>query len=180
MRVAVSLGLRCILPRESHTRQCGVTVDALESHGFSCERSAGRTPRHDYRNDVVWRCLILAGLPIPWMNERHGLLPTPMVKHFSNGHQVSLGNIGCNSLTAWAQILCWSQCRRGCIRQTKRLQVLRPRLNQSRLVYRDAKSLNEDTWIGRLVSYRVPFSQQQKQRHHCRLIETKTYCWNKY
>ena len=51
---------------------CGAIVDALGTQAFSYKRSAGRTLRHDYLNDVTWRSLTRAG--VPSMKDPRGLL----------------------------------------------------------------------------------------------------------
>jgi hypothetical protein len=38
-------------------------VDARGTHGLSCKRSAGRTSRHFFINDLIWRALTRAGIP---------------------------------------------------------------------------------------------------------------------
>jgi len=72
VRVAVGLRLGCVLC-ESHTCQCGATVDTLGTHAFSCKRSSSRILRHNYINDVIWRALTRAD--VPSMKEPHGLVP---------------------------------------------------------------------------------------------------------
>ena len=41
---------------------CGVVVDCRGTHGLSCKKSAGRTARHAYLNDIVHRVLVRAGI----------------------------------------------------------------------------------------------------------------------
>ena len=69
--VSVCLRLGCRLC-EPHSCPCGATVDARGLHGLSCRRSAGRTSRHNYLNDVIWRALNKAG--VPSIKEPPGLL----------------------------------------------------------------------------------------------------------
>ena len=62
LRVAVGyrLGTRICEP---HTCPCGTDVDGLGSHALSCKKSAGKTLRHTYINDVIFRALSRAGVP---------------------------------------------------------------------------------------------------------------------
>ena len=49
-------------------------VKTRGNHGLSCKRSAGRTLRHNYINDLVYHALLQAGLPST--KEPAGLLRT--------------------------------------------------------------------------------------------------------
>jgi len=69
--VAVGLRLGCALC-EAHACQCGVTVDTLGTHAFSCKRSSSRIQRHNYINVIIWRSLTRAG--VPSMKEPHSLV----------------------------------------------------------------------------------------------------------
>ena len=62
LRVAVGyrLGTRICEP---HTCPCGTDIDGLGSHALSCKKSAGKTLRHTYINDVIFRALSCAGVP---------------------------------------------------------------------------------------------------------------------
>jgi len=71
VRVAVGLRIGCALC-EAHACRCGVTVDTLGTHAFSCKRSSSRIQRHNYINDIIWRSLTPAG--VPSMKEPHGLV----------------------------------------------------------------------------------------------------------
>jgi hypothetical protein len=62
IRVAVGLRLGINLC-EPHECPCGALVDARGTHGLSCKRSAGRTSRHFFINDLIWRALTRAGIP---------------------------------------------------------------------------------------------------------------------
>ena len=62
VRISVGLRLRCRLV-EPHTCVCGKQVDARGLHGLSCHKSAGRTTRHNFINDVIYRALNKAGVP---------------------------------------------------------------------------------------------------------------------
>ena len=58
------MGLRLGTPLcVSHRCRCGTLVGNLGLHGLSCQRSAGRLPRHANLNDVVKRALAVAGMP---------------------------------------------------------------------------------------------------------------------
>ena len=73
IRVAVSLRLSVSLC-EPHQGTCGNMVDTRGDHGLPCERSAGRTLRHTYINDLIYYALLQAGLPST--KEPAGLLCT--------------------------------------------------------------------------------------------------------
>jgi hypothetical protein len=62
IRVAVGLrlGVNLCVP---HLCPCGAQVDSRGTHGLACKRSAGRTSRHHYLNDLIWRGLTRAGIP---------------------------------------------------------------------------------------------------------------------
>ena len=62
IRVAVGLRLGINLC-QPHPCPCGAQVDARGTHGLSCRQSSGRTSRHHYLNDLVWRALTRAGIP---------------------------------------------------------------------------------------------------------------------
>lgn len=65
LRIGASTNLphRCI---------CGVMVNNLGHHGLSCQRSAGRIPRHASINDVIRRALVSA--KVPAILEPNGLI----------------------------------------------------------------------------------------------------------
>ena len=71
VRICVGLRLGCRLC-EAHTCLCGASVDARGLHDLSCRKSAGRTSRHNYLNDVIFRALCKAG--VPSLKEPSGLL----------------------------------------------------------------------------------------------------------
>jgi hypothetical protein len=62
IRVAVGLRLGASICL-SHNCPCGNEVDAQGSHFLSCKRSASRTIRHAYINDIIHRSLNRAGIP---------------------------------------------------------------------------------------------------------------------
>jgi hypothetical protein len=62
VRVAVGLRLGSVLCAQ-HTCPCGASVDCRGTHGLSCKKSAGRTARHAYLNDIIHRALVRAGVP---------------------------------------------------------------------------------------------------------------------
>jgi len=66
--VCLRLGLNQCQP---HTCHCGTLVDATATHGLACKKSAGRYPRHNQLNEVIWRALNRA--QIPSMKEPGGL-----------------------------------------------------------------------------------------------------------
>jgi len=70
VRVAVGLRLGIGLG-QAHQCICGEAVDTRGSHAFSCRRSPGRTRRHYFINDLVWRAMIRVG--IPSVKEPNGL-----------------------------------------------------------------------------------------------------------
>ena len=63
VRVAVALRLGAAVCEPHRCRSCNFPVDRLGHHGLSCQRSAGRFPRHANLNDVVKRALASAGIP---------------------------------------------------------------------------------------------------------------------
>lgn len=71
VRVAVGLRLGTDLG-QVHQCICGETVDTRGSHAFSCRRNPGRTQRHHFINDLVWRAMTRAG--IPSVKEPNGLI----------------------------------------------------------------------------------------------------------
>ena len=73
IHVAVGLRLGASLC-EPHQCTCGNMVNTRGNHGLSCKRSAGRTLRHNYINDLVYHTLLQAGLPST--KEPAGLLRT--------------------------------------------------------------------------------------------------------
>ena len=73
IRVAVGLRLSASLC-ELHQCTCGNMVNTRGNRGLSCKRSAGRTLRHNYINDLVYHALLQAGLPST--KEPAGLLRT--------------------------------------------------------------------------------------------------------
>jgi hypothetical protein len=62
LRVAVALRLGASICAP-HICPCGKLVDILGHHGLSCNRSAGRRPRHEAINEVIRRALVSAGVP---------------------------------------------------------------------------------------------------------------------
>ena len=62
LRISVGIRLGAKLC-EPHTCICGAQVDFLGLHGLACKKSAGRTSRHNYVNDIIWRALCRAGVP---------------------------------------------------------------------------------------------------------------------
>jgi hypothetical protein len=62
VRVATGLRLGCTLC-QPHRCPCGAMVDARGTHGLSCRHSAGRSSRHHYLNDLLWRAITRAGVP---------------------------------------------------------------------------------------------------------------------
>ena len=63
VRVAVGLRLGARLC-EPHQCPCDAKVDSEGTHGLVCRRSAGRTKRHHALNDLVWRALGRANVPV--------------------------------------------------------------------------------------------------------------------
>ena len=59
IRVAVGLRLGASLC-EPHQCTCGNMINTRGNHGLSCKRSAGRTLRHNYINDLVYHALLQA------------------------------------------------------------------------------------------------------------------------
>jgi len=70
VRVAVGLRLGTELG-QVHRCMCGDTVDTRGTHAFSCRHNPGRTQRHHFINDLVWRALTRAGFPA--VKEPNGL-----------------------------------------------------------------------------------------------------------
>ena len=48
----------------NHTLVCGKAVDARGLHGLSCRRSAPRQQRHSHLNDILWRAIKRAQMPV--------------------------------------------------------------------------------------------------------------------
>ena len=70
VRIAVGLRLGTVIC-EAHRCSCGLPVDELGTHAFSCKQNPGRSQRHHYLNDLVWRALSRAC--VPSIKEPHGL-----------------------------------------------------------------------------------------------------------
>ena len=70
VRVAVGIRLGIELC-QVHQCFCGATVDRRGLHVFSCKRNPGRTQRHHFINDLIWRAMTRAS--IPSVKEPHGL-----------------------------------------------------------------------------------------------------------
>ena len=51
----------CVNP---HICPCGANVDAHGLHGLSYKRSTDRSTRHQQLNDIIWRALKLADIPV--------------------------------------------------------------------------------------------------------------------
>lgn len=62
LRIAVALRLGSKVC-EAHRCVCGVTVEENGHHGLSCQRCAGRLPRHHSINDIVRRAMVSANVP---------------------------------------------------------------------------------------------------------------------
>ena len=71
MRVAIGMRLGSELC-QPHRCPCGALADTLGSHALSCRQNSGRTQRHHYLNDLVWRTVCRAG--IPSVKAPHGLV----------------------------------------------------------------------------------------------------------
>ena len=71
MRVAVGLRLGSALC-QPYKCICGASVDTRGSHALSCRRNPGRSQRHHFVNDLIWRSLSKAGFPS--IKEPQGLL----------------------------------------------------------------------------------------------------------
>jgi hypothetical protein len=62
VRVAVGLRLGTELC-QPYKCSCGASVDTRGSHALSCRRNPGRSQRHHFVNDLIWRSLSKAGFP---------------------------------------------------------------------------------------------------------------------
>jgi hypothetical protein len=71
LRVAVGLRLGAELC-QPYRCICGASVDTRGSHALSCRRNPGRSQRHHFVNDIIWRSLSKAGFPS--IKEPQGLL----------------------------------------------------------------------------------------------------------
>ena len=49
---------------EPHQCVCGTTVDARGLHGLCCRKSAPRHQRHSHMNDIIWRAVKRAQIPV--------------------------------------------------------------------------------------------------------------------
>ena len=63
VRVAVGLRLGAALCRPHACHHCGSEVNALGTHGLSCQRSQGRHMRHAALNDIIHSSLATAKVP---------------------------------------------------------------------------------------------------------------------
>jgi hypothetical protein len=70
LRIASGIRLGTALC-EKHTCKCGVIVETIGHHGFSCSKGPGRQHRHGMLNDVIWRAFTRA--KIPAIKEPNGL-----------------------------------------------------------------------------------------------------------
>ena len=71
IRVAVGLRLGSEIC-QPYQCVCGASVDTRGAHALSCKRNPGRSQRHHFLNDLIWRALSKAGLPS--IKEPQGLL----------------------------------------------------------------------------------------------------------
>ncbi|XP_063389112.1 uncharacterized protein LOC134674887 [Cydia fagiglandana] len=62
LRIAVALRLGCKVC-DAHRCICGVLVEENGHHGLSCQRCAGRFPRHHSLNEIVRRAMVSANIP---------------------------------------------------------------------------------------------------------------------
>ncbi|XP_061723449.1 uncharacterized protein LOC133529685 [Cydia pomonella] len=62
LRIAVALRLGASVC-ESHRCRCGAMVEANGHHGLSCQRCAGRFPRHQSINEIIRRAMVSASVP---------------------------------------------------------------------------------------------------------------------
>lgn len=62
LRIAVALRLGCNIC-EQHQCICGAQVDIKGYHGLSCQRCAGRFPRHHALNEIIRRAMVTANIP---------------------------------------------------------------------------------------------------------------------
>lgn len=63
IRVAVGFRLGAITC-EPHQCVCGTMVDARGLHGLCCRKSAPRHQRHSHMNDIIWRAIKRAQIPV--------------------------------------------------------------------------------------------------------------------
>ena len=63
VRIAIALRLEAPVCEPHACRLCGRQVKRLGHHALSCQKSAGRFPRHGHINDLVKRSLSAAGIP---------------------------------------------------------------------------------------------------------------------
>ena len=71
--VRVAVGLRLGLELcQPYRCICGTSVDTRGSHALSCRKNPGRSQRHHFLNDLIWRSLSKAGFPA--VKEPQGLL----------------------------------------------------------------------------------------------------------
>ena len=73
VRVAVGLRLGAELC-QPYRCICGASVDTRGSHALSCRHNPGRSQRHHWMNDMIWRALSKAGFPS--IKEPQGLVRT--------------------------------------------------------------------------------------------------------
>ena len=49
---------------EAHVCSCGTPADAKNSHGLYCKRNSGRSISHHQLNDLIWRAIMRARMPL--------------------------------------------------------------------------------------------------------------------
>jgi hypothetical protein len=59
--VALRLGLQLCQP---HDCRCGAPVDVWGTHALVCKKAGGRTTRHFAINDLIYRAIVSAGIPV--------------------------------------------------------------------------------------------------------------------
>jgi len=71
IRLAVDLRLDSEICKQYHC-VCSASVETRGFHALSCSRNPGRSQRHHFINNLIWRALSMAGLLST--KEPHGLL----------------------------------------------------------------------------------------------------------
>ena len=66
-----------------NTHDCGNMVNTRGNHGLPCKRSAGRTLRHNYKNDLFYYALLQAELSLTkepaWLLRTDGKRPNGLI-----------------------------------------------------------------------------------------------------
>ena len=93
--VAFKLGFRTC---ELHTCPCGNELNARDQHGLSCRRSSARQQQHAELNDIIWRSIKRAQIPVSKETSRFVTngLETSSLSHTRPMVMWQTTGLGCN------------------------------------------------------------------------------------